>query len=197
MYPEIQKDLNEGRCLLEWDYKKGDPPVPLLKDLYSGHRKKAKIMNFSIAYGKTVVGFMKDWNCSQEEAQQTVNAWYADRPEVLAWQKLVKQIALEKGWTKTLLGRYRNLTRMVKTQTDKYGEKRYTKDLGHGLRAAINTPIQGGAADIVVAAMVKLHHDPLLNSLGYKLLLRIHDEVILEGPSEHAEEALKRVVQVM
>jgi DNA polymerase-1 len=42
--------------------------------------------------------------------------------------------------------------------------------------------------------MVKLHHDPLLNSLGYKLLLQIHDEVILEGPSEHAEEALKRVV---
>lgn len=49
----------------------------------------------------------------------------------------------------------------------------------HGLRAAINTPIQGGAADIVIAAMVKLHKDEKLKDLGYKLLLQIHDEVIL------------------
>ena len=69
--------------------------------------------------------------------------------------------------------------------------------MGHGLRAAINTPIQGGAADVVIAAMVKLHQDPVLASLDYKLLLQIHDEVILEGPSETAAEALKRVVIVM
>lgn len=69
--------------------------------------------------------------------------------------------------------------------------------MGHGLRAAINTPIQGGAADVVIAAMVKLHQDPILKDLGYELLLQIHDEVILEGPSEHAQEALRRVVVVM
>ena len=85
MYPEIQKDLNEGKCLLEWDYSKGPPTVPLLKDLYSNHRKKAKVMNFSIAYGKTVHGFMKDWQCSEAEAKQTMDAWYSDRPEVKAW----------------------------------------------------------------------------------------------------------------
>jgi DNA polymerase-1 len=85
MYPEIQKALDEGKCLLEWDFKKGEPPVPLLKDLFSNNRKKAKVMNFSIAYGKTVHGFMKDWNCSEEEAQATMDAWYADRPEVRAW----------------------------------------------------------------------------------------------------------------
>ena len=119
-------------------------------------------MNFSIAYGKTVHGFMKDWNCSEEEAQQTMDAWYADRPEVRAWQKRVKEIAIEKGWTKTLLGRYRNLTKLLKTVEDRNGERRHTKDLGHGLRAAINTPIQGGAADIVIAAMVKLHYDEIL-----------------------------------
>lgn len=65
----IQKDLKDGKCLLEWDFSKGPAPVPLLKDLYSNERKKAKIMNFSIAYGKTVHGFMKDWNCTEEEAQ--------------------------------------------------------------------------------------------------------------------------------
>ena len=64
MYPEIQKELDEGKLLLEWDNSKGKAPVPLLKDRYANERKKAKVMNFSIAYGKTVHGFMKDWNCS-------------------------------------------------------------------------------------------------------------------------------------
>lgn len=156
--------------LLEWDYSKGkEPPKPLLKEKYSNERKKAKIMNFSIAYGKTVHGFMKDWDCSEEEAKNTVDLWYGDRPEVKAWQKQVQQIAVEKGWTQTLLGRYRNLTKhLAKAASKKFQERRM---LGHGLRAAINTPIQGGAADIVVAAMVKLHRDPVLKELGFKLQL--------------------------
>jgi len=72
--------------LLEWDFEKGDPPKPLLKDKFANERKKAKVMNFSIAYGKTVHGFMKDWNCSEEEARNTVALWYSDRPEVRLWQ---------------------------------------------------------------------------------------------------------------
>lgn len=86
MYPEIQEALKSGEVLLEWDYSKGDPPKPLLKDRFANERKKAKIMNFSIAYGKTVHGFMKDWNCSEEEARNTVSLWYSDRPEVRLWQ---------------------------------------------------------------------------------------------------------------
>jgi DNA polymerase-1 len=93
MYPEIKKAISDGTCLLEWDSSKGKPPVPLLKDKFANERKKAKVMNFSIAYGKTVHGFMTDWNCTKEEAQQTVDLWYQDRPEVLAWQTEVKKIA--------------------------------------------------------------------------------------------------------
>ena len=65
------------------------------------------------------------------------------------------------------------------------------------MRAAINTPIQGGAADIVIAAMVRIHVDRRLREMGWKLLLQIHDELILEGPQENAEEALRRVRQLM
>ena len=61
MYPEIQEAIDKGECLLEWDYSKGKPTVPLIKDKFSGLRKKAKTMNFSIAYGKTAKGFAKDW----------------------------------------------------------------------------------------------------------------------------------------
>ena len=80
-----------------------------------------------------------------------------------------------------MLGRYRNLTRHLGGAID--GQKRGPGNLvGHGLRAAINTPIQGGAADIVIAAMIKINKDRVLDDLGYRLLLQIHDEVILEGP---------------
>lgn len=86
-----------------------------------------------------------------------MDLWYADRPEVLKWQQEVKKVAMEKGWTQTLLGRYRNLKKHLGDTEDKDFKARGKQE--HGLRAAINTPIQGGAADIVIAAMVKLHRD--------------------------------------
>ena len=70
-----------------------------------------------------------------------MDAWYADRPEVLAWQKKVKQIALEKGWTQTLLGRYRNLSKHLQQIVDANGNRKFQNTMNHGLRAAINTPI--------------------------------------------------------
>jgi DNA polymerase-1 len=85
MYPEIKQALDKGDCILEWDFSQGDAPTPLLKEKFSNERKNAKIMNFSIAYGKTVHGFMKDWNCSEEEAKKTMDLWYSDRPEVKTW----------------------------------------------------------------------------------------------------------------
>ena len=148
MYPNIRKELEEGKVLLEWDYSKGNPPLPLVKDKFAAERKKSKGMNFSIAYGKSAHGFAKDWNCSMQEAQEALNAWYSDRPEVRydllkmtnsfskvkAWQDKVKSIALEKGWAQTLIGRYRNLTKMLKTKSRTM--------VSHALRASINTPIQ-------------------------------------------------------
>ena len=66
---------------MEWDGE-GKPPVPLLKEMFAAERRKAKVLNFSIAYGKTAHGLSKDWKVSLDEAQNTVNRWYADRPEV-------------------------------------------------------------------------------------------------------------------
>ena len=70
-----------GSCLLEWDGD-GKPPVPLLKEKFASERRKAKVLNFSIAYGKTAFGLSKDWNVSLTEAEETVKRWYSDRPEV-------------------------------------------------------------------------------------------------------------------
>lgn len=187
MFPEIQESIDKGECLLEWDSSKGKSPVPLLKDKFGGLRKKAKTMNFSIAYGKSAMGFSKDWNCSIEEADDALKKWYSNRKEVEKWQNNIKQLAVEKAYTQTLIGRYRNLRKIISE----------SKTHGHALRAAINTPIQGGAADVVIAAMVKLHQNEQLKKLGYIILLQIHDEVILEGPEENAQDALKLVVDIM
>ena len=87
------------------------------------------------------------------------------------------------------MGRYRNLTKYFKGKNNMWVQ--------HGLRAAINTPIQGGAADIVIAAMVKIQRNQELKDLKWDLLLQIHDELILEGPEEHAVRALQIVKDLM
>jgi len=186
MFPHVKAAVDSGEVLLEWDHSKGEMPAPLLKDVFGSERRKAKTLNFSIAYGKTVHGLSKDWDVSVEEAKAILDAWYADRPEVLKWQKKVKEIARDEGYTKTLMGRYRSLPGI--------NEPRMR---GHAERAAINTPIQGGAADIVVLAMLRLRQSELLRKLGYRLLLQVHDEVILEGPEDHVDEALEEVRRCM
>lgn len=109
MYPHLKKEIESGELLLEWDKSKGVAPAPLLKDKYSGERKKAKMMNFSIAYGKGAHGFSKDWGCSYKEAEDALNLWFADRAEVKKWQEQTKEEAIRYGWTRTMMGRYRRL----------------------------------------------------------------------------------------
>eukprot|EP00605_Chrysophyceae_sp_TOSAG23-4_P000645 GSChrysophyteH1.ASY1.ANO1.726.1 assembled CDS len=175
MYPHIAKAVESGDCLLEWDYSRGQPTVPLT-------------LNFSIAYGKTVHGLALDWGISKDEAEETLNAWYADRPEVRDWQEMTRSMAKKHGYVCTLMGRYRILQ---DASSPRGGAA------NHALRAAINTPIQGSAADIVMMAMIKLWKSPVLEKLGWKLLLQIHDEVILEGPKESKDEAMAEVRKCM
>ena len=81
--------------------------------------------------------------------------WYSNRKEVEEWQNTVKRLAVNKAYTQTLIGRYRNLRNKMSDP----------KLFGYGLRAAINTPIQGGAADVVIAAMIKLNLNKRLREI--------------------------------
>lgn len=187
MFDYIKADLDSGQVLLEWDEAKGPPPVPLLKNKYASERRKAKTLNFSIAYGKTVHGLSSDWGVTVKEAQATLDAWFSDRPEVLAWQETTKNIAKKHGTTRTLMGRYRPLR----------GAQIKNHFQQQALRAAINTPIQGGAADIVMAAMLKLGGSARFRQLGWRMILQVHDEIISEGPEESKEEAMAIVLDCM
>lgn len=188
MYEEIAKEIEKGQVLLEWDYSKGKPPVPLLKEKYASERRRAKTLNFSIAYGKTAIGLAQDWGVTPTEAEKTLEMWYKDRPEVKIWQEKTIEEARKTGYTKTLLGRYRKLVDISGKSRDRQG---------HAERAAINTPLQGGAADVVICAMNKLYKNQKLKELGWKQILQIHDEIILEGPEETTQEVLIIVKEIM
>ncbi|GFR52186.1 hypothetical protein Agub_g14723 [Astrephomene gubernaculifera] len=187
MYDYIQKDVQDGGCYLEWEGS-GEPDKPLVKDKYASERRKAKVLNFSIAYGKTAHGLAADFKTTKEEAQATVDRWYADRPEVRRWQKHTQELAKQEGKVRTLLGRTRPLPNI---------DSHDFKLLGHSMRAAINTPIQGSAADVAAAAMVAIHKSEELRATGFKLLMQIHDEVILEGPKATSDTARRLVMQLM
>ncbi|KAF9624729.1 hypothetical protein IFM89_013267 [Coptis chinensis] len=190
MYSYIREAVEKQEVLLEWHpQSSGDkPPVPLLKDTFASERRKAKMLNFSIAYGKTPVGLARDWKVSVKEARETVELWYRDRKEVLSWQEERKQDANRYGCVKTLLGRTRSFPSM-NGASNAYR--------GHIERAAINTPVQGSAADVAMCAMLEICRNAHLKELGWRLLLQVHDEVILEGPTESAEVAKVIVVDCM
>ncbi|CAL5003786.1 unnamed protein product [Urochloa decumbens] len=190
MYQHIRDAVDEKRVLLEWHPQPGQekPPVPLLKDAFGTERRKAKMLNFSIAYGKTADGLSRDWKVSVKEARDTLKLWYGDRKEVLAWQKRQKKLAHEKCEVYTLLGRSRHFPNLTQFSL---GQR------GHIERAAINAPVQGSAADVAMCAMLEIERNTRLKELGWRLLLQVHDEVILEGPSESAETAKAIVVECM
>ena len=99
-------------------------------------------------------------------------------------------MAVTKGYVQTILGRQRKLPDAASSKVSRAAQS-------HALRAAINTPIQGSAADVATAAMLRISRCEELRELGWRLLLQVHDEVILEGPRESAERAQQLVVAHM
>ena len=112
MYDYIQEAVRNGECLLERTSSSSDVTsahVPLVKERFASERRKAKVLNFSIAYGKTAHGLSKDWKVSIQEAEETLARWYADRMEVREWQEQTIKRGTENGYVTTLLGRRRSL----------------------------------------------------------------------------------------
>ncbi|KAI0567564.1 DNA polymerase type 1 [Gracilaria domingensis] len=189
MFDNVKAAVSQGKCVLERDESdKSASSLPLLKDMFPTERRKAKTLNFSIAYGKTIVGLAKDWNTSEKEAAETLTLWYKERQEVRRWQQQCKKYLQQHHFVETILGRRRHLPDIISA-------KPYERF--HAQRAAINAPLQGSAADLVMGAMLKLHRDRVLRALGWKIILQVHDEIILEGPEESTDIALPIVVEKM
>ncbi|MEA2385869.1 MAG: polymerase, partial [Thermoleophilaceae bacterium] len=153
-----------------------------------GMRSKAKMVNYGIVYGLSAFGLADRLQIEQEEAQAFIDRYLERFPAVAQFMKDAVEQAEQHGYVSTLFGRRRQIPeiRARNWQTRKLGE-----------RLAVNTVIQGTAADIIKVAMVRAHHALAEAGLATRVILQIHDELLFEGPAEEAEQAKAIVTRAM
>jgi DNA polymerase I len=152
-------------------------------------RRRAKIINYALLYGKTAFTLAKDIGVTQQAAQDFINAYFAGFPAVRAFIDNLLVTARESGVVKTMFGR----RRLVPELTSRNGQIR-----GAAERVAVNMPIQGSAADILKRAMIDVH--AALPSIGggqTRMILTVHDELLFEAPRETAEETAAALRELM
>lgn len=151
-----------------------------LSDVTPELRRRAKTINFGIIYGMSAFGLAKDLGCSNDEAQRYINAYFATHPEVRAYMEENVRRAKEDGYVTTLLGRKRYI---VELKSGNFNQRAF------GERAAMNMPLQGSAADIIKIAMLRVTKRLGQEGMAAKLVLQVHDELILDAPESEAEAA--------
>jgi len=155
------------------------------EQISSAQRGVGKKINFSILYGLTSFGLSKDLEISYKDAEHYIATYLAQYPKVVAWMESVVQFTKEHGYTQTLFGRKRYLPGI-------YEKNRTLYDLAK--RMAINTVAQGTAAEIMKLGMITCVKNLQQAGLQAKILLQIHDELILSVPQDQLE-TTKAIVQ--
>ncbi|GGB27677.1 DNA polymerase I [Virgibacillus dakarensis] len=155
------------------------------KDVITANmRRHAKAVNFGIVYGISDYGLSQSLGITRKEAQQFIDRYLESYPGVKNYMEEIVQDAKHKGFVTTLMNRRRYLPDI----TSRNFNKRSFAE-----RTAMNTPIQGSAADIIKKAMIDLHQTLIDENLEARMLLQVHDELILEAPKEEVEK-LKEIV---
>jgi DNA polymerase-1 len=158
------------------------------EDVDIGQRSKAKMVNFGIVYGLTGFGLADRLNIPRKEGEEFVARYLERFPAVRAFREQVVERAQDEGHVRTLMGRRRSIPELRSANPN-------TRRLGE--RLAVNTVIQGTAADIIKVAMVRC--DRALREAGVKtrLVLQIHDELLFEGPPGEMDDATELVRREM
>ncbi len=151
-------------------------------------RRQAKAVNFGIIYGISDYGLSQNLGISRKEAQTFIDTYFEQFPGVKRFMDAAIERAREHGYVETMLKRRRNIPDI---------HSRNFNLRGFAERTAINTPIQGTAADIIKKAMIDVDVALRESGLKSKLLLQVHDELIFEGPKEETEALEKIVKQAM
>lgn len=188
MFSDVKDAVDKNLVLLDKScMDSGNSSLPLVRDKFPELRKRAKTLNFSLLYGKTPFTLGKEWGISTKEAQSVIDRWFDAFPEISAWKAKAEADAATVG-ARTILGRARPLRDL------RCKDFRLKK---HAERAAGNSPVQGSAADIVTLAMLQIRESEKMKALGFVQLLQVHDELLLEGPTETASEALEELRRLM
>ena len=153
-------------------------------------RRIGKTINFGIVYGMGAFRLSRELGIPVHQATQYINNYFARYPRVKEYFGKIEEAAMSNGEVQTIFGRKR-----VISSIDTSG-----RDQGFAMRAAINAPLQGSAADIIKLAMVKVDDMLRASGLDAKLILQIHDELLIEakdlGPAEN-EKLMKSVQEAM
>jgi DNA polymerase-1 len=148
-------------------------------------RDRAKAVNYGLAYGLTPFGLGQQLGIPPDEAAEIVDAYFARFPKVRSFLEAAVVEARRDGFTTTMFGRRRYLP-------DLLADNRNRRQMAE--RMALNAPIQGTAADVIKLAMIRLQEALDRSGLATQLLLQVHDEVILEVPSDELDAARELVV---
>jgi DNA polymerase-1 len=151
-------------------------------------RRNAKAVNFGIVYGISDFGLSRDLNIPIPEAKTYIQAYFDKYPKVKAFLDLTVAKAYEDGYVVTMYNRKRLIPELSNSN---YMRRSF------GERIAMNTPIQGSAADIIKIAMIKVYKRLKKEQLTSKMILQIHDELIIESPQEEKEKVKQMLVEEM
>jgi len=141
-------------------------------------RRRAKIINFSMIYGASAFSLAKELETSNSEAQTFIDLYYAKYPKVHEFLENKVQEAQEKGCSETLFGRKRQVPELKQ-------KERFAQQAGR--RIALNTPIQGTAADLMKKAMISVWREIKRRKLKSKMILQVHDELVFEVPDKEKD----------
>lgn len=142
-------------------------------------RRNAKAVNFGIIYGISAFGLSNDLNISSKQAQEYIQRYFESYSDVKTYMNKNVEKANKDGYVKTLLGRRRVINEVQSSN-------RNIKSFGE--RAAMNMPLQGSSADIIKIAMINVYQKLQMGGYKAKLVMQIHDELVIDCPKEEVEE---------
>jgi len=161
--------------------------VPL-EQVSESQRRAAKAINFGLVYGMSAFRLANELGISRGEASSYIESYFARYPQVRAYMDGAIEEARETGYARTMFGRRRPVRGL---------DSRRPQERGAAERIAINTPVQGSAADLIKLAMLRVHGRLRAELPEVKLLLQVHDELVLEVPDELLDQTRALVVAEM
>ena len=159
-----------------------------IKDVTSDLRRNAKAINFGLIYGISAFGLGKQLGISRNLAAEYMAMYFEKYPDVKKYMELTKEFASQNGYVETLFGRRLYLRDINATNA----MRRQASE-----RAAINAPVQGTAADIMKIAMINMHKAIKKEKSEAKLILQVHDELILDTPKDEIDKIVSLITDSM
>lgn len=157
-------------------------------DVDGNMRRQAKAVNFGIIYGISSYGLSQNLGISRKDAQDFIDQYLAIYPKVKEYMDTIVKEAKHQGFVTTIMNRRRYLPDITSRN---FNQRSFAE------RTAMNTPIQGSAADIIKKAMIDLQRELKTRNFKANLLLQVHDELILEVPKDELDAIIKLVPEVM